>query len=113
MSSYLQRAKEKMTLSSDMRFFSIFLCVRIFSVFLVSTWYVPDEYWQSLEIAHNMVFGYGYTTWEWVLGLRSYLHPLLIAFLYKILHLLGLDTVSLLVREYLIKKVHIFIANKC
>lgn len=51
--------------------------LRIASVFLVQTWFVPDEYWQSLEVAHRSVFGYGYLTWEWKYGIRSYLHPLL------------------------------------
>lgn len=35
---------------------------------------------------------YGYLTWEWKRGIRSYLHPMLFAFLYKVLHLTGLDT---------------------
>ena len=34
-----------------------------------------DETWQSVEIAHKLVFGYGHLTWEWVEGIRSYLHP--------------------------------------
>jgi hypothetical protein len=35
---------------------------------------------------------YGHLTWEWQRGLRSYLHPLIFAALYKILALLRLDT---------------------
>lgn len=30
-----------------------------------NTFFQPDEYWQSLEVAHVYVFGYGYKTWEW------------------------------------------------
>lgn len=30
---------------------------RILSVFVVQTWYVPDEYWQSLEVSHKLAFG--------------------------------------------------------
>ncbi|KAF8653002.1 hypothetical protein HU200_062437 [Digitaria exilis] len=37
-------------------------------------------------------FGYGHLTWEWKRGLRSYLHPLIFAALYKILAPLHLDT---------------------
>ncbi|XP_022904245.1 GPI mannosyltransferase 3 [Onthophagus taurus] len=71
----------------------IFITIRLLSVFLVQTWYVPDEYWQSLEVAHKLVFGYGELTWEWKNGLRSYIYPLIISFIYKILQFLHLDTV--------------------
>lgn len=75
------------------------MIIRLLSVWFVRTWYVPDEYWQSLEVAHNFVFGYGYLTWEWQKGIRSYLHPLLISIIYQILAWLHLDTVQLLVRS--------------
>ncbi|KAI4457964.1 glycosyltransferase [Holotrichia oblita] len=78
----------------------IFLIARIASVFLVQTWYVADEYWQSLEVAHKFIFGYGELTWEWKLGIRSYIYPLLISFLYKILQFTRLDYVNLLVSRY-------------
>ncbi|GAA6062630.1 hypothetical protein JCM10212_000292 [Sporobolomyces blumeae] len=29
------------------------------------SFFQPDEYWQSLEVAHRWVFGFGYETWEW------------------------------------------------
>lgn len=70
---------------------SIIVIVRILSVFLVQTWYVPDEYWQTLEVAHKQVFGYGDLTWEWQKGIRSYLYPSLVAVLYTILKYTGLD----------------------
>ncbi|XP_005178616.2 GPI mannosyltransferase 3 isoform X1 [Musca domestica] len=73
------------------------LAVRTASVFVVKTFYVPDEYWQSLEVAHKITFGYGYLTWEWVEGIRSYIYPVIIAGIYKILALLSLDTVKWLI----------------
>ncbi|CRK93399.1 CLUMA_CG006935, isoform A [Clunio marinus] len=51
------------------------IIVRIFSVYLVQTFFSPDEYWQSLEVAHKIIYGYGHLTWEWSQGIRSYLHP--------------------------------------
>ncbi|KAM3965996.1 phosphatidylinositol glycan anchor biosynthesis class B [Aphomia sociella] len=69
----------------------VILFVRILSVFLVQTWYVPDEYWQTLEVAHKHAFGYGALTWEWQRGIRSYLYPSVIAALYTLLKLTGLD----------------------
>lgn len=74
-----------------------FVALRIASVFLVKTWYVPDEYWQSLEVAHRLAFGYGHLTWEWTHGIRSYIYPSIIAGLYKLLALVRMDCVELLV----------------
>lgn len=38
--------------------FLFLLALRVASVFLVRTWYVPDEYWQSLEVGHHLAFGW-------------------------------------------------------
>ncbi|XP_065059927.1 GPI mannosyltransferase 3-like [Rhopilema esculentum] len=73
------------------------LCLRLASVILVQSYFVPDEYWQSLEIAHLNVFGYGYKTWEWSKGIRNYCYPSLIALTYLLLKILNLDTVYFLV----------------
>lgn len=81
----------------DRAAFGILLLIRILSVFIVSTWFVPDEYWQSLEVAHKFVYGYGYLSWEWTKGIRSYLHPGIIAIVYKILQLIGVDSTEMLV----------------
>ncbi|CAG9863628.1 unnamed protein product [Phyllotreta striolata] len=77
--------------------FFLFLLVRLASVYFVQTFYVPDEYWQSLEVAHNLVFKYGYLTWEWSKGIRSYIPPLIIAGLYKFLQVVGLDSPQALI----------------
>ncbi|XP_057651282.1 GPI mannosyltransferase 3 [Diorhabda carinulata] len=77
--------------------FLIFLSIRIFSIYFVQTFYVPDEYWQTLEVAHKLVYHYGYLTWEWTQGIRNYLPPLIIAFFYKLLYWIKLDTTETLV----------------
>jgi len=56
------------------------------------TFFSPDEYWQAVEVAHALVFKYGYLTWEWRTALRSYLYPLLFAVIYWILKILGMDS---------------------
>ena len=43
---------------------------RVGNALAVITFFNPDEYWQSLEPAHRLAFGYGHLTWEWVAGLR-------------------------------------------
>lgn len=70
---------------------------RIVNCSLVQTSFVPDEYWQSLEVAHNMTFSYGYLTWEWNEGLRGFTYPLLFAMVYKVLDWIGKDHVSFLI----------------
>ncbi|KAJ8391631.1 hypothetical protein AAFF_G00087720 [Aldrovandia affinis] len=60
---------------------------RLVNCFLVQTSFVPDEYWQSLEVSHNM----------WTEGIRGFAYPLFIAIIYKTLHFLNCDMVQLLV----------------
>ncbi|CAK4668071.1 unnamed protein product [Aphanomyces euteiches] len=67
---------------------------RVANALFVRTYFNPDEFWQSSEVAHHMVFGYGYLTWEWQphARLRGYAHPSIFALLYKILEMLGVFT---------------------
>ncbi|XP_026537908.1 GPI mannosyltransferase 3 [Notechis scutatus] len=73
------------------------LALRLACCLSVRTSFVPDEYWQSLEVAHRAAFGYGSLTWEWSEGLRSPLYPLLFAGLFKALQLLAKDEALLLI----------------
>ncbi|KAL6629703.1 hypothetical protein ACP70R_029468 [Stipagrostis hirtigluma subsp. patula] len=77
---------------SDRSVLALALAFRAANALLVRTYFNPDEHWQCLEVAHRVAFGYGHLTWEWKRGLRSYLHPLIFAALYKFLALLRLDT---------------------
>lgn len=77
---------------TDKKILCSLMIFRVISAIIVHTWYVPDEYWQSLEVAHKIVFGYGHLTWEWREGLRGTLYPGVIAVLYKVVDLLGLDS---------------------
>jgi len=72
--------------------FWAFLFVRIVMAFLSWGYFVPDETWQSVEISHQLVFGNGHLTWEWKHGLRSYLHPVLFASIFRMLKFAQLDT---------------------
>jgi len=65
--------------------------------FLSWGYFVPDESWQSVEVAHKLVFDNGHLTWEWKHGLRSYLHPVLFAVIFKILKFANLDTPYLVI----------------
>ena len=37
---------------------AVLIMFRWLNTFLVQTFYVPDEYWQSVEVSHKMVYGY-------------------------------------------------------
>lgn len=73
------------------------LIIRLCHLYIVRSWYVPDEYWQSLEIAHYITFGFGYRTWEWIVGIRSYLSISWIIIVYKTLQFFSMDTLQFLI----------------
>jgi len=75
----------------------LLLTVRLGMGLLSWTWYVPDETWQSVEVAHRLVYGRGELTWEWEEGIRSYLHPLLCSVPLALLKITGLDTQYLVI----------------
>ena len=74
---------------------------RIALALLTCSIFQPDEFFQSLEVAHNVVFGYGKLTWEWQpnIAIRSIIYPTLYASVYWILRVTGLDATDLLVCE--------------
>ncbi|KAM0750250.1 hypothetical protein T439DRAFT_302200 [Meredithblackwellia eburnea MCA 4105] len=107
-----------MVLTKSWQFFLfIALPLRILNAVSTRTFFQPDEYWQSLEIAHNWVFGYGYNSWEWRNinsggGIRSPVYPALFVPVYSLLKLTGLDTQG----PWLVlapKLVQAFIAASC
>lgn len=77
----------------------IALAVRIGIALATCTFFQPDEYYQSLEVAHHLVFGYGQLTWEWLAPkpIRSIVYPALNAPVYWLLKVLGLDGTAALV----------------
>ncbi len=71
------------------------VCFRVLNALCLATAFNPDEYWQSLEVAHSLAFGCGAEpTWEWRpdVALRSALHPLVFAAVFRVLAALGLDS---------------------
>ncbi|SPQ93664.1 unnamed protein product (mitochondrion) [Plasmodiophora brassicae] len=72
--------------------------VRVAGALFVKTYFNPDEYWQGPEVAHRVVFGYGYLTWEWqpFARIRGFAHPAIFAIFFKILQLLSLDTPAII-----------------
>ncbi|KAI8381170.1 Alg9-like mannosyltransferase family-domain-containing protein [Radiomyces spectabilis] len=90
-------AEQRSGRSSRLFVFTVCLVFRLINAALTRTYDNPDEYWQAQEVAHRMVFGYGYVTWEWREKIRSYAHPLVFAAIYKLVAMLGLDDTNLLI----------------
>ncbi|KAJ9476280.1 GPI mannosyltransferase 3 [Pseudozyma hubeiensis] len=98
--------------------FCFLLASRLLNALVTRTFFQPDEHYQTTEIAHRVVFGYGFKSWEWSSSttapqdasyitaalqnllngpVRSILHPLLFVPGYALLKLTGLDRTYLLV----------------
>ena len=77
------------------------LVIRVTIALATRTFFQPDEYFQALEPAHYLVFGYGDLTWEWTSKppIRTILYPALNTPIYWLLKILRLDGTSLLVRR--------------
>ncbi|SJL00694.1 uncharacterized protein ARMOST_04007 [Armillaria ostoyae] len=71
------------------------LTVRLVIALCTRTFFQPDEYFQALEPAHNIVFGYGNLTWEWLnpLPIRSILYPALNVPIYWTLKVTGIHAI--------------------
>ncbi|KAF8643825.1 hypothetical protein AX16_008843 [Volvariella volvacea WC 439] len=76
------------------------LTVRVLIALLTRTFFQPDEYFQSLEPAHHLVFGYGHLTWEWLAPkpIRSVIYPALNVPVYYLLKITGLADLGILGR---------------
>ncbi len=48
----------RLMLTNDWILFLGLLSFRSINALMIQTSYVPDEYWQSVEVAHNMAYGY-------------------------------------------------------
>jgi len=54
--------------------------------------YWPDEIYQSLEQAHRLTFGYGFIPWEFRDGARNWILPGVVAGLWRVAALLGVES---------------------
>lgn len=66
-----------------LKIFGVVAAIRFLNAVSIGTFFQPDEFYQALEPAHKLVYGYGYITWEWHEQLRSSLHVWLYALAYK------------------------------
>ncbi|OAF70912.1 hypothetical protein A3Q56_01338 [Intoshia linei] len=71
---------------------------RLLNSLLIQTSFVPDEHWQSVEVAYKMVYGIGHLTWEWNQSLRSIIYPGFYALIFGFLKITGLDCNLLMIQ---------------
>lgn len=72
---------------------------------MIKTYFDPDEYWQSIEIAHSIVFGYGFVTWEWIAQIRSCLFILPFLFAFKLIKWLNLNDFWIIISPKFIQSI--------
>ncbi|KAL6716379.1 glycosylphosphatidylinositol anchor biosynthesis [Lecanora helva] len=86
--SFRRRAVDQIEKTSDSQDIFLFLVAfRILNALSVKTFFQPDEFFQSLEPAWEIAFGAksgAWITWEWKNHLRSTIHPVLFAIIYKV-----------------------------
>lgn len=71
--------------------FLVAITLRLFRAQLPDDSAYPDDLFQMLEPAHRLVFGYGYVAWEFIVGIRNWLLPSLVALLLRGFVATGLD----------------------
>lgn len=85
--------KEKLFL-----FFVIFISILTLSEFSkILTIYYPDEQFQTIEMGGKLVYSYGWKSWEWFIGIRSYFVPFFYSLFIKILSFLKIQYGSSLI----------------
>eukprot|EP00833_Pecoramyces_ruminatium_P004060 jgi/Orpsp1_1/1178092/evm.model.c7180000063995.1 len=111
-SKEIERIQQKMKeFLFETKIFLMLILFRFYNSISLKTFFVPDEYWQSIEVAHNFIFDYGYLTWEWKEKIRSFSYPLLFTIPYMILKHFNLDNTDLLI--YFPRIVHVVVAALC
>ncbi|KAF2673717.1 hypothetical protein BT63DRAFT_410684 [Microthyrium microscopicum] len=83
--------------SSSVGLFGLLLALRVANALLISTFFQPDEYYQSLEPAWQLAFGdqsRAWITWEWRHQLRTSLHPLLFGSIYRAVSFLPASSIA-------------------
>lgn len=75
---------------SPLTLFSVLYIYRLLNAFILKNLLFPDEWWQFSEPAHVAVYGYGYLTWDWRAGIRSYVPILPLMALMQVGRVLGL-----------------------
>ncbi len=65
---------------------SLAFAMRLIISISFSNYYAPDEIFQYIEQAHRLVFGQGVVPWEYQVGLRSWLIPLVLALPMAVAH---------------------------
>ncbi len=97
----------KLRLTVDERTLALFVlwasllagfAIRVLIVFTDEGIYWPDEIYQSFEVAHRLVFGYGLVPWEFAEGARNWALPGFVAGVLELCAFFGGDSPFVYVR---------------
>jgi phosphatidylinositol glycan class B len=83
----MSAAATQSQLNSYRGIFTALLAFRLANALTLRTFFQPDEFFQSLEVAVDLAFGphsQAWITWEWKNHLRSSLHPAIFAAGYQL-----------------------------
>lgn len=68
--------------------------LRVINALTINTFFQPDEYFQSLEPAHQFTYGFGDVTWEWTSNLRSFNYPMIFHICFLLNEYLGFGSLG-------------------
>ena len=95
----------KYTDLGNWKYFKGLIFIRfLMALFCTKNYIHPDEYWQSTEVAYNMVYGGVYLPWEWEKenGLRNTLYPFYLSLFVRIVDFFCLDFAFVIRASYYI-----------
>jgi hypothetical protein len=85
-----QRAGERLLVTAGLLLIvTVAVLLRLVPILFVPSMNWGDEVFQTVEPAHRLVYGYGLMTWEFQLGMRSWLLPGTIAGLIELGRMVG------------------------
>src|SRR4051812_6838058 len=71
-----QRSTERLLIAGGVLLLvALAILLRLVPILFVPSMNWGDEVFQTVEPAHRLVYGYGLMTWEFQLGMRSWLLP--------------------------------------
>jgi hypothetical protein len=89
MNLFIEKIEKQSDKSLFLILFFVAFAVRIYASFTSIAQLYPDEIFQTVEVAHKLVFGKGHTFWEFRAGARSWFFPGILAGVYKCLDFFG------------------------
>lgn len=83
----------------------ILFVFRILNALILTNLLFPDEWWQFGEVAHVAVYDFGYLTWDWRAGIRSWIGLMPMIGLMKLSKFLrSIEIISVAQEDWIVRK---------